>query len=217
MDKRKRTIARQLFGLPSGRIHESKEERELVAVTLALSADPRMKRLSSDCLSPSHRGTSFAGLCDQAQIEYRDVERELKAISKSQGFIRISQHLPDLMEQSAVDARSRYEKCWPCKGEGVVDDVVAMAKAVKEATERGEDKDSVDRITKVCDACHGEKRRYVVGEVDRLKLVFETMGLIGKGGININNHLDLRQTGQSEGLEDLYGSVSNILEGEVKS
>jgi hypothetical protein len=194
MDKRKRTIARKLFGLPGPGIHESAEDRQMIAAALALSSDPRIKRLARDCLSPSYRGTSFAGICDQMQIEYRDVERELRAISKSQGFIRISQHLPDLMEQSAVDARSRYEPCRKCDETGVI----------------FEGKDE-----KVCPSCHGEKQVYMPGEVDRLKLVFETMGLIGKGG-GVNVNLDLRKVDEAENVEDLYGSVSGILEGKVE-
>src|SRR6266446_1300555 len=109
------------------------------------------------------------------------------------------------MEQSAIDARSRLEPCWTCEKTGLVTDMEAVARAWKEAETRGEAKSTVDRITKTCGVCHGEKQIYIMGDIDRQKLVFETFGLIGKnGGFNVN--LDLRRTDQSEGLEELSQS-----------
>ena len=185
--KHKRQIARHLFG--QSRLMESPAQRELMAATLALSSDPRMRDLAARTLSPSMRGTSFATICDDLSLSWSQVEQEFRSIKKSEGYIRASQHLPELMEQSAVDAKGKMQPCRTCKATGKV----------------GDD---------ICTVCWGRNEIYVPGEIDRQKLVFETFGLIGKnGGFNVN--LDLRRVDQSEGLEELSQSVAGILEGKV--
>ncbi len=52
----------------------------------------------------------------------------------------------------------------------------------------------------------------MLGDIDRLKLIFDTFGLTGKGG-GVNVNLDLRKTDVPESLGDLAQSLGPILEG----
>jgi hypothetical protein len=186
----KHLIARKLFGKTTGMM-ESPEDRLLVSTTLAYSDDPRMRDLAQRALSPSMNGTSFARIVGDLSLTWRQVEAEYKSLMKSQGAIRQYQHLPDLMEQSAIDARSRMEPCRRCDETGAI----------------FEGKDD-DKVSKVCPSCHGEKQVYIPGEVDRLKLVFETFGLIG----NFTGEADfLYQREVVAGNPKIYGQLVQIL------
>src|SRR5882672_2815962 len=190
--RQKRLSARNLFG--QTKLMESPAQRELMASTLALSGDPRMRDLGIRCMASAYKQHSFAAVMDELSLTWGQVEAEVRSIRKSEGYIRASQHLPDLMEQVAIDAKSRTESCTACHGTGVV---------------------RRDKKTEICSSCHGLKEIYVPGEVERQKLVFETFGLIGKNGGPLV-HLDLRRTDQSEGLEELSQSVAGILDGSGK-
>lgn len=206
---RPNTIARALFGVPWGRM-EPRDRREEVALVLRLSDSERMRFLAQRALDPAFDRTSFATLCGQFNVTYKQVADAYKIIKHSEGLLRASDHLPDLMEQVAVDAKSRSERCLPCNGTGKVLDTVADAKAKKEAEEREEEHEP---ITRTCVACKGEGKVYIPGEVERLKLVFDMIEPRVRAGVNVN--LDLRDTGKSEKLEELAGSVAGIVNGAV--
>lgn len=184
-------IARQLFAPPSG-IMETPEQRGRMAAVLGMSDDPRMRTLATHILAHCNKQHSVAKLVDDMSLNWKQVEAEYRSIRKSEGFIRSADHLPDLMEQSAMDARSRWEDCATCQGTG---------KIIK------------DKVEMVCPVCHGVKKLYIPGEVERLKLVFDVHGLIGKNsGLNLN--FDMREIKGSENLEDLADSIGPLLNGE---
>ena len=107
----------------------------------------------------------------------------------------MARHLPEIMEQTALDAKSQVADCPKCKGMGQIDG-------------KGGVQD--------CPACAGKGTTYIMGDAERLKLVFETFGLSGKGG-GVNVNLDLRKPPEPhEGLHDLAQSLGPILEGERK-
>ena len=62
---------------------------------------------------------------------------------------------PAIMEDVALDARSRMETCKGCQGEGTVN-------------------------TRRCPQCEGEGLTRVPGDHQSRKLLFQTLGLIGK-------------------------------------
>ena len=105
---------------------------------------------------------------------------------RDEGFVRMAQHLPVVMEDVALDAMSHDLECSTCKGLGQV-----MAEA--------------------CTKCAGKGTVRVLGDTDRLRLLFETFELIGKRGAGIN--IDLRRVEAAENLSDLSQSIAPILEG----
>lgn len=186
----------QLFGLPAGRSKETPEQREHMALALSLSHDQRMRDLASDLIrsDPDHMRTSLATLAEKHKLNYHMISEEYRQIKKSEGYIRMAQHLPDIMEQTARKAKDEWADCASCGGLGKVDG-------------KGGVKD--------CTTCAGKGLVLVAGSVDHLKLVFDTFGLTGKStGVNVN--LDMRKIDPHESLGDLAGSLSTIIEGQAK-
>ena len=102
---------------------------------------------------------------------------------KQEGIIRMSQKLPDIMEETAEDALSSLVPCERCGGEGGVKD-------------------------KPCKSCKGAGFIKVKGDLDNRKLVLEMAGLIGKRApgqaIQIN-------VGGSQSLESRVGLAQQLL------
>ncbi len=195
---RARTNAMMLFGVEGRRTMETPEDRALIARTLERSSDPKMRTLAKRALDPIERGTSFALLIEREAMNFHHVADEYKALMKAEGLMRQAQHLPVLLEQTALDAMSREEKCRACGGTGKVE---RKGKGDAEATEV------------VCDKCDGTGTKYVLGDIERLKLIYATHGLTG-GGAGVHVNLDLRKQEPGESMEDLSRSVSSLLEGE---
>ena len=188
------STALQLFGVPTRM--ESKEDRESIALVLRLSANPRMRKVAEMALLPEFRSTSFAKLAENEGLNFHSISSEYKEIKRSEGFIRAAQHLPDLMEQTAVDAKSKWETCRTCKGTGHVTD-----------------KEGGQITCSKCETSGQPGKVYVLGDADRLKLIFETFGLTGKGG-GLNVNLDLRRPPEPhESMSALSESIAPILEG----
>ena len=111
---------------------------------------------------------------------------------KQEGIIRMSQKLPDIMEETAEDALSSLVPCERCGGEG-------------------------QRKDKPCKSCEGKGFVKVKGDLDNRKLVLEIAGLIGKRG---PSQLNLINVGGSQSLETRVGLAQQLLaepsvEGEV--
>src|SRR6266704_1762692 len=210
--------ALQLFGLTGQKVMESKEDREHMALVLRMSHDARMKALAAQALDPLHVHTSFAKLAENLGLNYHMISTEYRELKRSEGFIRAASHLPDLMEQAAIDSRSEWQDCRNCKGIGKVDAVVPCAPCegakgnadCEKCHGKGKYGEVVD-----CGVCQGKGLVYVLGDIDRLKLIFDTFGLTGKGG-GVNVNLDLRKTDVPESLGDLAESLGPILEGGTK-
>jgi len=202
-----------LFGRRT--LMETPEERETLALVLRLSDKPAFQHLAAQAMSPlqADRSTSFAMLIEKHGLNIHSIAEEFKSIQRSTGFMRAAQHLPDIMEETAVAAKSHDKKCSACKGKGNVPDYALMAKGKKEAEERGEEFTEV--LTLPCDICDGKGTVRVAGDLERLKITLETFELLGKrAGLNLN--LDLRKVDAHESLGDLASSLGPILEGNTR-
>lgn len=185
--------ARLLFG--SHGLMEKPEERMAMALVLRLSPKQEMRELAKMALDPLEKQSSFARLAERQGLNFHMISQEFQAIQRSEGLMRAAQHLPELLEQTAEDAKSKWDDCPRCKGMGTTDT-----------------KDGV----RECSECKGKGLVYVLGNAERLKMIFETFGLTGKQGGGVNVNLDLRNTAQPETMHDLSQSVAGILEGQVK-
>ena len=215
-----RQTAMQLFGVPGKNCKmETPEQRAEVAEILAFSPDPKIRELVRQCRMPELRQTSFASLAESLGLNFYMIADEIKLIQRSEGFIRMARHLPEIMEQTAVDAKSQWCDCSVCGGIGKVDVSVLCepcgGKKGNTECEQCHGKGKYGEIQD-CLSCKGKGLVYIMGDAERLKLVFETFGLSGKGG-GVNVNLDLRKPPEShEGLHDLAQSLGPILEGERK-
>ncbi len=117
---------------------------------------------------------------------------------KTEGIIKLSRKLPDIMEATADDALPHREVCPKCNGD-------------RQLKMKGEERD--------CGNCGAKGYVIIKGDLDNRKLVFEVAGLIGKRApgqaIQIN-------VGGSQSLETRVGLAQQLLaepsvEGEVVS
>lgn len=155
-------------------------ENAKAAQLLMLLADPTCNRLT------------LGKLAVRAGLSTADLTLFFNNSRKQEGIVRMSQKLPDIMEETAEDALSSLVPCERCGGEG-------------------------QRKDKPCRSCEGEGFVKVKGDLDNRKLVLEMAGLIGKRApgqaIQIN-------VGGSQSLETRVGLAQQLLaepsvEGEV--
>lgn len=198
-----RKIALALFG--GTKRMETPEQRVWVGSILALSELPEMRALAlriNHPMGPEDTQCSVAKLAENLGLTAKQLTDEFTVLMKQDGFVRMVQHLPEVMEQVAVDAKSKHEECGACRGTGEI------VRKVNVGTE--DEAEEVDR----CEACKGTGEVYVLGDAGRLRLMFETLELVGKRGPGVN--IDLRKIVTSESLSDLSQSIAPLLEGEVK-
>lgn len=222
-----RTTALKLFGIP-GKM-ERPSDRENICLILRHSPNPRVQSLCRMAADPIHKHTSFATLAENLALNYHDLAKEYKDIQRSMGYVRAAAHLPDLMEQVAIDAKSVWKTCKRCKGAKVITITPSPkeVKALKASEEYMQaiadgDKEIISRIDLLaaphevdCPSCDGEGKFYQLGDVDRLRMALEMFSLTGKGGGGVAVNLDLRSTDKPESLESLSESIGPLLEGKV--
>jgi|SRR6267142_5579185 len=188
-----KATAMSLFATAARCKMETPEQRETIALIFRLSDKPAIQALAQDAMNPIFKRTSFAALAERHALNIHMLSDEFKAIMRSDGLMRAAQHLPEIIEQTAIDAKSKDVKCRACKGTGSIE---------------REDK------LEICSKCDGAGTVYVLGDADRLKMIFETFGLTGKGGgVNI---LNLTKVGGHESMSELSESIAPLLEGSVK-
>ncbi len=209
----KRT-ALMLFGIDHKM--EKPEEREHLALVLRNSDSPAMRTLAVQAMDKDFRVVSFAALAERNRVNYHMISDEYKKIMRSEGFIRQARHLPELMEQAAKDAASRWVDCETCDGTREVPDLEAFNKLKREAKAAKEPAPTTCPRKK-CPRCKGEGLTWELGDTDRLKMIFETYGLTGKTGAGVNI-LNIAPGGPTapETMSDLAASVAPIIEGEFK-
>lgn len=217
-----RTTALKLFGVP-GKM-ERPSDRENIVLILRHSPSPQVRELCRRASDLIYRSTSFAQLAEHLGLNYHDLAKEYKEIQRSMGYVRAAAHLPDLMEQVALDAKSVWKLCKRCKGTKVITITPSPkeVKALKASEEYMQavvdgDKETVDRIDLQaaphdveCPSCDGEGKIYQLGDVDRLRMALEMFALTNKTGAGVNVNLDLRSTDKPESLESLSETVAGI-------
>ncbi|HWV46546.1 MAG TPA: hypothetical protein VN039_11100 [Nitrospira sp.] len=222
--RRTKGVARQnalaLFGITTGRM-ETPEQRESTALVLRLSQNEKIRALATMMMMAEWKGVAMTTIMEKLQITYGQLAGEYKELQRSQGFIRAAQHLPEIMEQVAIDAKHSATKCETCAGSGeiVVYDHAAIEKArsvVGENTANGFVSDP--EMVKLaegrgkCAICGGRGEVVRLADPEKVKLVFDTFGLTGKGG-GVAVNLDLRKLDGADDLGELAGSLGTILEG----
>lgn len=115
------------------------------------------------------------------------------------GLLKMSEHMPAIMEDVAIDARSADETCLTCSGEGQLD----------HATGKG-DQATVTRI--VCRDCRGHGTIRIKGDTENRKLAMEITGMSRKGaGVVINQSIGTPAMG-TESFESLIGRAGKVIE-----
>lgn len=155
---------------------------------LATSPDNRMQMLFTALSAPQLANCSFGELCRRCGLTLKDVASLWRDYNFQLGFIKMAQHLPQVMEDVAVDALSKQWTCPACNGEGRIEQPEGA---------NGQGKGGVRDI---CRMCRGDGVIREIGDKHARDLVFESVGLKGQKGpliaqqINVNELPTLEDT-----------------------
>ena len=166
---------------------------------LEISNDPRYDMLLAALNNPRMNGCSFSTLCRKCRMSIQDVVEVWRNHLKTQGIVRMMGHMPDIMEDVAIDSKSRTVTCDMCQGKGVLHDK------------------KVNNIDKpICPECHGDGSVRLMGDKDARLLAFETVGLKKGGGIGQVNVLNVNKGGVPS-MEDQIASIDKVFDAEYET
>lgn len=137
--------------------------RDQMIETLTCSQDPRAAQLLETLLDPAYQQHSFPKLCERANLSMTEVVDLFRRYKLAEGIIAMAKHAPEILNDTAIDAKSSEAMCMSCQGAGkvIVDE---------EGTEVA------------CSACAGEGSIRIPGHAKARELFYKTMGLTGKEG-----------------------------------
>jgi len=189
--------------------YESVDHRELnEALTWAGNAedvaDPKWLQLQYQLVHPKTRNTKFSTLCRRFDIQLPDLLDFWRNWKTNSGTIRMMEHLPQVMEDVAVDSKSRTETCPDCAGEGFV--------KASEEREETEDQVIIREIHKPCKRCYGRGAVRVMGNRHARDQLFEMAGLTSKTAKGKAPMVAIQQNFGSGELPDTVQKISKILE-----
>ena len=87
------------------RRYETTVGRDKMLEVLDWSADQRAVALAAMLCDPVYRRFSFAKLCQRVGLRYQDMLDLFRRYSLDLALLQMSTHLPDVMRQTAEDAR----------------------------------------------------------------------------------------------------------------
>ena len=155
-------------------------------------ADERFHQLYEMMCDKAWGRKSLPQLAKECGLSYAQVLQAITRGRLDQGMLRMSAHVPQVMEDVAIDAKSRVVTCATCHGLGHVETI----------------KKDGEVIDNVCDVCDGVGKLRKIGDADSRKLMFETLRLTGRGNgpaVQVN-------VGTGAAMEDTVASVRDVLE-----
>lgn len=177
---------------PMQRFIDLVDETEFSAA-LTASGEPKYVTFLAARHDPAYRSLGFSALCRKFNISLQDVDDLWRSHQLHRGMMRMMNSLPDILEDVAVDARSRKVACPRCDGLAVLT--------------------SDSGLPRACPVCDGTGKVRQTGDRDARHLVFESAGLTGKRGplvaIQQNFGLDVE-------LEEVLATSQRIVAGEEK-
>ena len=147
------------------RLEKSVPKDELVGALLT-QPDQRYDTLMRMLCDPAFKGRTLPTLAKECGLSYAQVLRCITTHHIDQGMLTMSRHVPAIMEDTAVDAKSKTIRCPVCEGAGTIDKLNRKGEVVGD---------------KPCLTCEGLGKLRKVGDIESRKLVYETMGLTNKG------------------------------------
>lgn len=182
------------------RLETSLPRNEMIQV-LQPSADPRVQQLLEMLLSsnPEVMKLSLPNIAAQCRLSYAELVREIAKGRVTEGVLRMSKHIPKVLEDTALDARSKNDICDACSGTGQV------------IENRPQYKKSDDVTWTDCAKCNGKGKIRRPGNTEARKLVFEAAGLTNKRGPAVN--VNVRNGGGNmPSVESEMSSLDRILD-----
>jgi len=155
---------------------------------LEFSPKDRLQALRAAMLDPKP-GASFKKNCAKYEVNLTDLVEACSDLQRARGVVAMLKHLPQVMEDVAVDAKSQTVYCQKCDGKGVIFE--------------GKDDNAIERQ---CPQCKGRAEVRVPGDKDARNLVFEASNLKGRQA-----KVQIQQNFGSPSVEDSINMVQKIL------
>jgi len=203
-----------LKGLPRAdkvfRRLEASIPREELVKAMDAAPDERAQQLLLRLLDPAFRTHSLPKLAKDVGLTYPQVLHYIQKYRLDEGLLKMSAHVPQVLEDVAIDSKSKEVTCPNCEGTKVV--------AVTEVVEDPDTKKKVvlqrldDKgrpMWKKCLVCDGAGTIRQVGDADSRKLLFETMKLTGQRSPLVAIQQNL---GGAAAMEDTMASVRDVLD-----
>jgi len=142
---------------------ETELTREEIVTAIGAIDDPRFDALFAHLTSPDWhaRSTSLMRGAKKYGIAWHEIEQAFRQYQLGIGMIRVAREYPAIMQQTAEDAQSRNDPCLRCDGTGEV---------------------PKGKTVIPCPDCRGTGTIHTLGDIERLKLIWDTTGLIKRGG-----------------------------------
>lgn len=206
--------------------------RESIARALEIasqSPDDKFDQMLKYMCDPRFgRELSLYAIARRCNVSLRELTEMFRDSQMMEGTARMLNHVPDVMEDIAIDARSKMDVCPRCNGSGQEIEKCSDCNGSKRASEakgrptpircktcEGKGKVSVGECLK----CGGTGKIRVVGDEAARKLLMEATGQTGKKGPLVAQQFNL--TAGTQSLEDMIAATDRILksprviEGEV--
>lgn len=155
-----RTLDRSGHDQALQRFFKGMEEDEMVQA-LHHSGDPRVVQLLGMLFDPNFAEMTFTHLCRECGLALGDMVDVFRRFKLDQGILEMANRAPQILRDTADDAKSQKAVCLNCQGDGSI--IVG---------EHEEDQ--------VCAACMGDGHIKIPGHDKARELFFKTMGLTDK-------------------------------------
>lgn len=172
--------------------------RPELAEVLGVSDDGRVVRLV-DYLLSTNKGIqrrSLAKLAQMCDLSYAELLKAMSNARVAEGLLRMGKHIPEVMEDVAVDAKSKQVPCRDCKGTG---EVIARRT-------RGQ-----ANTYKTCWACQGSGTIRQIGNAHARDLVYETIGMTNRKSPLFNVNVGVG-SGVLPSTESEMGAIDKVLQ-----
>lgn len=165
---------------------------EEMASVLEQDGQENAKELAKRIRNPLYKGT-LAEACRECDITLNRLNDLWRKYNLEKGLLQASNHLPKILEDTAIDAESRFEICPRCDGLGSIVRYDAKGKETQDG----------------CPQCRGTKEIRISGDGKARDQIFETFGLTGKHGGPL---VAIQQNIETDSLEGTLKLAQKLIE-----
>jgi hypothetical protein len=169
---------------------EKSLSREELQLAVAASPNEKAELLLLHMTDPALRTMSLPTMAKRCGLRYADVLKLIRDYRLDQGLLKMTEHVPRVMEDIAVDAQSQVVKCPSCSGMG-------------ELWKYDKEENPIEGSNKVCVTCDGTGKLRKIGDADARKLMFETLKLTGQRGPLVAQQFNMGSAGSVEDVVDV--------------
>jgi hypothetical protein len=186
--------------------------RDEMAYIMECANDERAQRLMKTMLDPRFRKRTLPWMARECGLSYMDVVLLIKNHHIGDGTVRMARHVPQAMEDVAIDSLSKEVTCGNCRGYLI--NSVASVPVTEVVTDEQTGRQTIQQklgpdgasLWEKCLVCDGVGTLRKVGDADSRKILFETMGLTGRKGPLVVQQFN---TGS---MEDTVGAAHDVLD-----